>query len=211
MQPSPPNTNPAWSADGFNGWSADGYYGWTADGYEPTTLTAAVAGLAAVGVNVGVITLAFDPVVPIGYVITGWPALLSSAPGSFVPLTVSDGPAPVPVILTVPDVVGKFYYEAQLALLQAGFLIALPTWSLSTTETIFGWSADGAPYPQWSADGSGGWSADGAYPSPITATPQYVLSQSIAPGTQFTQQTQVSIVVCGFPVINQPNTVVPVP
>jgi hypothetical protein len=36
MPTAPLNTNPAWSADGFNQWSADGFYGWTADGYEPT-------------------------------------------------------------------------------------------------------------------------------------------------------------------------------
>lgn len=176
MPSAPLNTNPFWTADGFNQWTADGFYGWSADGYEPTTLQAAVAGLAAVGVNVGLITLAFDPIVPLGYVITGWPALLSATPGSFVPLTVSEGPAPAPKIMIVPNVVGKFYPDAQLALLQAGFLIAQPTFVLSST-----------------------------------VLPQYVISQSIAAGAQFTQQTQVAIVVSGFSVLQQPGVPTPVP
>jgi beta-lactam-binding protein with PASTA domain len=41
--------------------------------------------------------------------------------------------------------------------------------------------------------------------------PQYVISQSIAAGTQFTQQTQVTITVSGFTVINQPSIPTPVP
>jgi beta-lactam-binding protein with PASTA domain len=172
----PANTNPLWSADGFNQWSADGFYGWSADGYQPTLLSAAVSALAAVGVNVGLITYAYDPLVPAGYVITGWEPLLSAVPGSYVPLTVSQGPAPTPTPLMVPNVVGKFYYDAQLALLDAGFLIAQPSFALSNT-----------------------------------VLPQYVISQSIAAGTQFTQQTQVTIVVSGFSVTNQPGVVVPVP
>jgi beta-lactam-binding protein with PASTA domain len=135
MPAAPLNTNPAWSADGFNQWSADGFYGWTADGYEPTLLQAAVTALAAVGVNVGVITYVNDPLVPIGYVITGWPGLLSSTPGSFVPLTVSQGPAAPVTLATVPNVVGKFYYDAQLALGQARLLIAPPIFVLSATIT----------------------------------------------------------------------------
>jgi len=133
MPTAPLNTNPAWSADGFNQWSADGFYGWTADGYEPTLLQAAVTALAAVGVNVGVITYANDPLVPSGYVITGWPALLSSTPGSFVPLTVSQGTAPPVTQALVPNVVGKFYSDAQLALGQARLLIAPPVFVLSAT------------------------------------------------------------------------------
>jgi beta-lactam-binding protein with PASTA domain len=176
MPSAPLNTAPLWTADGFNQWSADGFYGWSADGYEPTTFQAAVAGLAAVGVNVGVITYIFDPIVPAGYVITGWPKFLSATAGSYVPLTVSEGPAPAPKTITVPNVVGKFYSDAQAALLQAGFLIAYPTFALSNT-----------------------------------VLPQYVISQSIAGGAQFTQQTQVSIVVSGFSVLQQPGVPVPVP
>jgi beta-lactam-binding protein with PASTA domain len=176
LQPSPPNTNPAWTADGFNQWTADGFYGWTADGYEPTTLTAAVTAFALQGKNV-IPTFVFDPLVPDGYVITGWPPLLASAAlGSYTNLLVSQGPAPPPVVITVPNVVGLFYYQAQLALLQAGFLIAYPTFALSNT-----------------------------------VLPQYVISQSIAPGTQFTQQTQVTIVVSGFSVLQQPGIPTPVP
>jgi beta-lactam-binding protein with PASTA domain len=176
MPVAPLNTNPFWSADGFNQWTADGFYGWTADGYEPTTLQAAVTALALVGVNVGVITYVNDPLVPSGYVITGWPALLSAPPGSYVPLTVSDGPAPTPQILTVPNVVGKFYSDAQAQILQAGFFIAYPTFQLSAT-----------------------------------VLPQYVISQSLPAGTQFTQQTQVTIVVSGFSVLQQPGIPTPVP
>lgn len=133
MPTAPLNTNPLWSADGQNQWTADGFYGWSADGYQPTTLQAAVKALAAVGVNVGLITYVYSAIVPEGYVITGWEPLLSSTPGSYVPLTVSQGPAPVPTLVTVPNVVGKFYYDAQLAILQAGLFIAPPTWVLSTT------------------------------------------------------------------------------
>lgn len=133
MPAAPLNTDPAWTADGFNQWSADGFYGWSADGYQPTTLQAAVAALAAVGVNVGVISYVYDPGVPDGYVITGWPPLLSATPGSYVPLTVSQGPAPPVTQATVPNVVGKFYYDAQLALGQARLLIAPPIFVLSTT------------------------------------------------------------------------------
>lgn len=134
MPAAPLNTNPAWAADGFNQWSADGFYGFTADGYEPTILQAAVTAFALLGVNVGLITYVYDPVVPDGYVITGWPPLLSAAgPGSYIPLTVSQGPAPPITQATVPNVVGKFYYDAQLALGQARLLIAPPIFVLSST------------------------------------------------------------------------------
>ena len=177
MPAAPLNTNPLWSSDGFNQWTTDGFYGWTTDGYEPTTLIAAVTAFAAIGVNIGTLTYVYDPVVPLGYVITGWYPLLSSAPvGSYVPLTISDGPAPAPTLVTVPNVVGKFYYDAQLALLQAGLLIAPPNWVLSST-----------------------------------VLPQYVISQSIAAGTVITPQTQVSINVSAFSVINQPSKPTPVP
>lgn len=133
MPVAPQNTNPLWSADGQNAWTADGFYGWSADGYQPTTLQAAVTALAIRGINVGLITYVYSATVPEGFVITGWEPLLSSTPGSYVPLTVSLGPAPIPTLVTVPNVVGKFYYDAQLAILQAGLFIAPPTWVLSTT------------------------------------------------------------------------------
>jgi beta-lactam-binding protein with PASTA domain len=133
MPSAPLNTNPRWTADGFNQWTADGFYGWTADGYEPTTLAAAVAAFALAGVNVGLLTYAFSSTVPIGYVITGWPPLLASAPpGTYVPLTISEGPAPPVVTALVPNVVGKFYSDAQLALNNARLLIAPPIWVISS-------------------------------------------------------------------------------
>jgi beta-lactam-binding protein with PASTA domain len=171
-----PGTN-LWSADGNWQWTADGFTGWSADGYEPTSLAVAVADLAGFGVNVGVITLAFNSLVPVGFVVTGYvPFLTTALAGQYIPLTVSEGPAPLPVTRTVPNVVGLFYYQAQLSLLQAGFLIAYPTFALSST-----------------------------------VLPQYVISQSIAAGSQFTQQTQVTIVVSGFSVLQQPGVPTPVP
>jgi len=53
--------------------------------------------------------------------------------------------------------------------------------------------------------------AQPAFALSATVLPQYVISQSIAAGTQFTQQTQVTIVVSGFRVTNQPGISVPVP
>jgi beta-lactam-binding protein with PASTA domain len=174
---SPENTNPLWSADGQNQWSADGFYGWSADGYQPTTLEAAVTNLAVFGVNVGLLTFVFNPLVPLGFVITGYTPFLNPAfAGQFMPLLISNGPAPAPKPVTVPNVVGLFYYDAQLALLHAGFLIAQPQFVLSST-----------------------------------VLPQYVISQSIPAGTVFTQQTQVTIVVSGFPVTNQPGVIIGVP
>ena len=167
----------SWSADGNYAITADGFPGWSADGYEPTNLGVATADLAALGVNVGALTYVYDSLVPPGYVITGYVPFLSSAfAGQYIPLVISQGPAPAPKIITVPNVVGLFYYDAQLALLNAGFLIAQPAFALSAT-----------------------------------VLPQYVISQSIAAGTQFTQQTQVTIVVSGFRVTNQPGISVPVP
>ena len=117
-----------WSADGAFDWSADGYPGWSADGYEPTPLEAARTFLAAYGLNVGVITYAYsDYGVPVGWVMTGYPPLLGTLPvGTYVNLVVSEGPTPPATVLVVPNVVGLYYYDAQLALLQAGFLIAPP-------------------------------------------------------------------------------------
>jgi beta-lactam-binding protein with PASTA domain len=166
-----------WSADGNFAWTADGFPGWSADGYEPTPLQFAVQDLAAFGVNIGVLTYAFSSTVPVGWVITGYVPFLSTAfAGQFIPLTISGGPAPRPTPITVPNVVGLFYVDAQLALLHAGFLIAQPQFVLSST-----------------------------------VLPQYVISQSIPAGTVFTQQTQVTIVVSGFPVTNQPGVIIGVP
>jgi beta-lactam-binding protein with PASTA domain len=167
-----------WSADGNLNWSADGYPGISADGYEPTPLECAVTYFAEVGVNVGQLTYQCSTYgVPVGWVITGYvPYINVSYAGQYIPLTISNGPCVGSTTLTVPNVVGMFYYDAQLALLDAGFLIDQPLWALSTT-----------------------------------VKPQYVISQSLAPGTQVTTQTQILITVSGFPVINQPGIVTPVP
>jgi beta-lactam-binding protein with PASTA domain len=170
-----PGTN-LWSADGNYDWSADGFTGWSADGYEPTNLAVAISDLASVFINVGTITLAYDPLVPLGYVITGYPAALSEPPlGRVLNLVLSNGPAPHVTQSVVPDVVGQYYYDAQLAILAAGMLIAPPVWSLSEVS------------------------------------PGYVIAQSLAAGTLVNPQTQMTITVSGFPVINQPGVVVPVP
>lgn len=128
-----PGTN-LWTADGNFNITADGRFGWKADGYEPTELFVAEVDAALVGRNIGVLTYVYDALVPLGWVITGYPPLLSSFPvGSFIPLTISQGPAPAVTTVTVPNVIGKYYYEANLALLQAGLLIAFPTFVLSST------------------------------------------------------------------------------
>jgi hypothetical protein len=175
--PPPPTCINLWSADGRLNWSADGYPGWSADGYEPTPLECAVTYFAEVGVNVGQLTYAYSQTVPLGWVITGYVPFINPVyAGQYIPLVISLGPPPPPTVITVPNVVGLFYYDAQLALLDAGLLIGQPIWALSST-----------------------------------VLPQYVISQSVAPGTQFTQQTQVLITVSGFRVTNQPSIVVPVP
>ena len=167
-----------WSADGNFNWSADGYPGISADGYEPTPQSCAVAALAGFGVNVGQLTLACSNFgVPVGWVITGYVPFLSAAfAGQYIPLTISDGPCPTATTLVAPNVTGMFYYDAQLAILAAGFLIGPPTWALSAT-----------------------------------VSPQYVISQSIPPGTPVNNQTQITIVVAGFPATNQPGIIVPTP
>jgi beta-lactam-binding protein with PASTA domain len=76
----------------------------------------------------------------------------------------------------VPNVIGKYYYDAQQAILAAAMLIAPPVWALSST-----------------------------------INPGYVISQSIAAGTNVNPQTPMTITVAGFPVTNQPGVVVPVP
>jgi beta-lactam-binding protein with PASTA domain len=177
MPAAPLNTSPQWSADGFNQWSADGFYGWTADGYQPTLLAAAVTNLAVFGVNVGLLNFAFDPVVPLGFVITGYvPFLSSQYAGQYIQLTVSNGPAPPARTRFVPNVVGLYYYDAQLLILRSGLLTAQPTFVLSSI-----------------------------------INPQFVISQSIPEGTAVNEQTQVSIVVSGFPVTNQPGVIIGVP
>lgn len=170
-----PGTN-LWSADGNYQISADGRFGWSADGYEPTPLQYAVQDFAAIGVNIGQITYQFDDLVPVGWVITGYPPLLLSAvPGSYVNLVVSQGPAPPVPTTIVPDVVGLYYFDAQLAILDAALLTATPNLALSTT-----------------------------------VLPGYVISQSLTPGTTVNQQTQMTIVVSGFTVLQQPGIPTPV-
>lgn len=123
-----------WSADGNFEASADGFPGWSADGYEPNPLFFAVLRFAAVGVNIGTITYVYSTVgTPVGWVITGYVPLLTSAPaGSYVNLVVSNGPAPAPTPSIVPNVVGEYYYDAQLAILQAGMLIQPPKFVVDT-------------------------------------------------------------------------------
>lgn len=167
-----------WSADGRLNWTADGYPGWSADGYEPTPLECAVTYFAEVGVNVGTLTYqCSNDGVPLGWVITGYVPYINVAyAGQYIPLTISNGPCVGSTPLTVPNVVGLFYYDAQLAILDAGFLIGPPIWALSGT-----------------------------------VLPQYVISQSIPAGTLVSNQTQILITVSGFPVINQPGIITPVP
>ena len=172
-----PGTN-LWDASGNYNWSMDGYTGFSWDGYEPTSLAVATADLAGWGVNVGTITYVYDPLVPIGYVITGYVPFLSSAyAGQYIPLTVSGGPPPAGRQYLVPNVVGMYYYDAQLLIRDRGFWTATPTWVLSST-----------------------------------VLPGYVISQTgPTPGTFVTQLIQINITVSGFPVTNQPGTIVPVP
>jgi hypothetical protein len=180
--PLPPPTPPPpiiasnpylWTADGYNGWSADGFTGWSADGYEPVPLALATAALALYGVNVGVLTYAYSNLVPVGYVITGFvPYLNTSYAGQYIPLVISNGIFPVPPgpPARVPNVVGMYYFDAQLAILDAGLLIAPPIPVISST-----------------------------------VLPQYVVSQSLPGGTEVPQQTQITITVSGFTVLQQPG------
>jgi eukaryotic-like serine/threonine-protein kinase len=165
-----------WSADGNYQIDASGKGGWDASGYEPVDLGYAQAALAKFGVNVGTITYEYSALVPVGYVITGFVPYLSSAyAGEYINLVVSNGPAPPTELATVPNVVGMFYYDAQLTILDVGLQIAPPIPALSTT-----------------------------------VLPQYVISQSIPAGTQVAEQTQVTIVVSGFTVLQQPGIPTPV-
>jgi hypothetical protein len=202
-----------WSADGNFNWSADGYPGISADGYEPTPLTCAQTYFSSVGVNVGTLTFQYSPFgVPQGWVITGYvPFINTSFAGQFIPLIISLGPAPAQEIITVPNVIGMYYFDAQQALLHAGFFIDEPIWAFSTSSSGTGKSVtiDSTLVTIDSTvvtiDGFGG-------SPPITSVlPQYVFNQSIPAGTTFTQQTLVKITVQGFPVVNQPGITVPVP
>jgi beta-lactam-binding protein with PASTA domain len=140
------------------------------------TFAQAVAQLAAFGVNAGALSYAFDSS-QAGTVLTNiTPYLSSNYAGQYVALTLSQGLAPATVKALVPNVVGKFYYDALLALGNARLLVLPPTWVISAT-----------------------------------ILPQYVISQSIAAGSQVAEQTQVSIVVSGFSVTNQGVGPVPVP
>ena len=130
----PPLCNPFWSADGFYGWTADGFPGWSADGYEPTPLACAQSYLAALGINIGTITYVYSQTTPLGWVITGYPGQATFLqPGAYMNLVVSNGPAPPTVLATVPNVVGLYYYDAQLAILDASLRIAPPIFVLSST------------------------------------------------------------------------------
>ena len=116
-----------WSADGNYQITADGFPGWSADGYEPTPLAVAQAALGANQIQVGTLTYQYSVNgTPIGYVVTGWPAQLGLPAGSVLNLIISNGPAPPVAPLIVPNVVGMYYYDAQLALLEAGIRTAPP-------------------------------------------------------------------------------------
>jgi eukaryotic-like serine/threonine-protein kinase len=139
-------------------------------------LAQAVSQLASFGVNAGVLSYSFDSSSP-GTVLTNiTPFLSTNFYGQYIPLTLSQGPAPPITQALVPNVIGMLYSDAQLALGNARLLIASPVWALSAT-----------------------------------VKPQYVISQSISAGSQVAEQTQVTIVVSGFSVTNQPGVVVPVP
>jgi beta-lactam-binding protein with PASTA domain len=140
------------------------------------TFAQAVAQLAAFGVNAGVLSYSFDSSPP-GTVLTNiTPFLSTSFAGQYIPLTLSQGQSPLPVQALVPNVVGKFYSDAQLALNQARLLCPQPKFVLSST-----------------------------------VLPQYVISQSIAAGATVPEQTQVTIVVSGFSVLQQPGVPTAVP
>jgi beta-lactam-binding protein with PASTA domain len=143
----------------------------------PVTLAVATSQLAAFGVNVGFVTYAYDPLIPLGDVITDYSQFLSRVyAGQYIPLTVSNGQAPPARARFVPNVVGMFYFDAQLLILRSGLLVGPPSWVVSPT-----------------------------------VNPQFVISQSIAAGTLVAEQTPVTIVVSGFPVMNQGGVIVGVP
>ena len=106
--------------------------------------------------------------------------------------------------LTVPSVIGMYYYDAQQALLSAGLCIAPPVPVLGTPGGVFGFTADS----DVTADSDA--TADEGANDFSPMSPGYVLNQSISSGSQVPQQTQVTITVIGFQVINQPGILVPV-
>jgi serine/threonine-protein kinase len=98
------------------------------------SLQQAVALLAAAGVSLGnPITYAYSSTIPVGYVISQTPSPGEANYGTLVYLTVSNGPAPKATSATVPNVVGRYYYDAQLAILDAQCTIAAPNWIVSAT------------------------------------------------------------------------------
>ena len=203
-----------WSADGNFKWSADGYPGISADGYEPTPLQCAVTYFSAVGVNVGSLTYQYSPYgVPIGWVITGYvPFINVSYAGQYIPLIISEGPPPQPQIITVPNVVGMFYYDAQQALLHAGFRIDEPIWgfapmvSQQTPVVTIDSTLITIDSTLVTIDGF-----NGTLTAAKPVLPQYVYNQTIAAGVQFTQSTLVQINVQGFKAVMQPGIIIPVP
>lgn len=123
--------NPMWSADGNFQITSDGYPGWSADGYKPTPLQCAVQSLASFSINVGTLTYSYS-IAPIGWVVTGYvPDETAALSGQYLPLTISNGPQPGITQTVVPNVVGDYYYDAQLAILDASLLIAPPVWVLA--------------------------------------------------------------------------------
>jgi hypothetical protein len=113
-----------WSMDGNYNVSWDGYPGWSMDGYEPVKLSVALSLLANAGSYITSITYVPNPDVPPGYVITGIVPYLTT-PGP-VALQVSALPPRQENQVYVPDTVGMFYVDAQLAILNAGMLILPP-------------------------------------------------------------------------------------
>jgi hypothetical protein len=73
------------------------------------------------------------------------PTFVSRMPFSQI---VVNGQAAILPFLEVPNVVGEYYFEAQLEILHAGFQIAPPVWVLSPygtqTGTILGWTGGGS-------------------------------------------------------------------
>ena len=86
------------------------------------------------GVNIGAVTYAYDPVIPLGYVVTNiLPYLYPGNEGLYLDITVSNGPAPAAKLATVPNVVGMYYVDAQAAILTARLLTAVPNLVISTS------------------------------------------------------------------------------
>jgi hypothetical protein len=59
------------------------------------------------------------------------PFINTALAGQYIPLAISTGPCPPPTIVTVPNVVGMYYYDAQLAILGAGCEIAPVVWGFA--------------------------------------------------------------------------------